>query len=182
VTLPKQLILVASLWGSALMAQAGNDNYPDRRAFVINTCPSIELSNFAYNNQYDYDARGTRFHQNLTWKNVGTQPIVAFEIVVLKYDAFNQRLIGSRWTVSGKNSADWRPLAPGAVDHDGTLSYGDEEVYTAVAYVRSARMADGTVWRASPADVLQRLRALNAGIPDFGSTQPDSAPERRRSP
>jgi len=164
------------------LAAQSNNNYPDRRALILNTCPNIELSNFSYSNQYDYSARSERFHQNLTWKNLGTQPIVAFEVVVLKYDAFNTRLIGSRWAVTGKNSADWRPLQPGATDQDGTISYGDEEVYTAVAYVRSARLGDGTVWRADQADVVRRLRALNTGIPDFGNTLPDSLPITRRTP
>jgi hypothetical protein len=161
-------------------ALAQNNNYPDRRALILNTCPSIELSDFSYVNQYDLNARSTRFHQNLTWKNIGTQPVIAFEVVILKYDAFNQRLIGTRWTVTGKNSADWRPLAPGSTDQDGTIGYGDEEVYTAIAYVRTARFADGTVWHADEADILARLRSLKTGIPDFGSTRPDSMP--RRSP
>jgi hypothetical protein len=43
----------------------------------------------------------------MKWKNVADQPIVAFEIVILKYDPFDRRLIGGRWTVTGRNSADW---------------------------------------------------------------------------
>lgn len=161
-------------------AQAQNDNYPDRRAFILNTCPDIQLSNFTYKNQFDLNASSIRFHQNLIWKNIGTQPVIAFEIVILKYDAFNDRLVGSRWTVTGKNSGDWRPLAPGATDDDGTIGYSEEEVYTAIAYVRTARLADGTVWHASDADVLANLRALNTGIPDFGSPRPDSLSPRSK--
>jgi hypothetical protein len=158
------LLAASHLVPSILAAQ--NDNYPDRRALVVNVCPAVELSAFSYANQYDGGGRGTRFHQNLTWKNIGTQPVVAFEIVILKYDAFNQRLIGSRWTVTGKNSGDWRPFAPGTSDQDGTLGYGEEEVYTAVAYVRTARLSDGSVWHANQTEVLQRLDS-KYGYPRF---------------
>jgi len=100
---------------------------------MINNCPFVELSNFSFENRYA--DRATRFYQNLSWRNIGSQPLVAFEIVILKYDPFNRRLIGSPWTVTGKNSADWRPLALGESNRDGTTGYGDEEVFTAIAYV-----------------------------------------------
>src|SRR4030095_8301920 len=117
----------------------------DRKAFVVNTCPFVELSKFSFGN-YDSDQGGTRFRQDLTWKNVGLQPLVAFEIVVLKYDAFDRRLVGTRWTVTGHNSVDWTSLDVGQEAQDGTIGYSDEEVLTAVAYVRAARLSDGTVW------------------------------------
>jgi hypothetical protein len=163
------LALFAQFVGSHALAQ--DSNFPDRKAVILNICPHVALSNFSFQNRYA--DRRTRFEQNMSWKNVGTQPLIAFEIVVLKYDAFDQRVIGSRWTVTGKNSADWRPLAPGDTGNDGTIGYGTEEVFTAIAYVRSARLADGTVWRANEVQLMNELRKVAPGIKDFGSVKPD---------
>ncbi len=163
------LSLLAAICPIPVFAQ--DSNFPDRKAVILNTCPHIELSGFSFGNRYA--DRRTRFEQHLSWKNAGSQPIVAFEVVVLKYDAFDQRVIGSRWTVTGKNSADWRPLAPGDSSADGTIGYGTEEVFTAIAYVRSARLADGTVWRVNEAQLINDLRKVAPGIRDFGSTKPD---------
>lgn len=158
-------------FAAVLPATAQDSNFPDRKAIILNTCPHVELSNFSFANRYA--DRRSRFEQHLSWKNVGSQPLAAFEIVVLKYDAFDQRVIGTRWAVTGKNSADWRPLAPGDVGSDGTIGYGTEEVFTAIAYVRAARLGDGTVWRANEVEVMNSLRKVAPGIKEFGSVKPD---------
>jgi hypothetical protein len=154
------------------------DNYPSRQALIINNCPYVELSGFSYANRTG--SSGTRFTEELSWKNSGTQPLVAFEIVVLKYDAFNRRMLGTRWTVTGKNSADWRPLEAGDSGSDGTSSFGGEEVLTAIAYVRSARLADGTIWTTHDLDLLKELHRVAPGIRDFGDTKPDPRPKSAR--
>ena len=173
--------LSGALVPSRATAQAPN-NFPNARAYVVNVCPSILLSNFSYLNQSDARGASEKFHQNLSWKNIGSQPLVAFEVVILKYDAFNRRMAATSWTVTGHNSANWRPLTAGTTDGDSTLSDGYEEVFTAVAYVRAARHVDGTVWRVNESDVLRGLRALNTGITDFGDVRPDSLPSHRRLP
>lgn len=164
--------VIALFWGTSTEAQ--DSNYPDRKALIVNNCPFVELSGFSFKNEYA--DRATRFNQDLTWKNTGTQPILAIEVVILKYDAFDRRLVGTRWTVTGRNSADWSPLQPGASNSDGTRGLGTEEVFTAIAYVRSARLADGSVWRASDADLLAKLRSQVPGFKDFGDLKPDSKP------
>jgi hypothetical protein len=146
-------------------------DYPDAKALVLNHCPFVELTEFHFNNAYL--AEPPRFWQHLQWKNIGTQPLVAFEIVILKYDAFDRRLIGTRWTVTGTDSADWRPLRPGESAKDGTSSVGTEEVFTAIAYVRAARLHDGTIWLADESLLKASLRQLAPGIKDFGDVKPD---------
>ena len=157
---------------TAMRVVAQDVNFPSRRALIVNNCPFIELSAFSFKNKYSNG--GFRLEQDLTWKNVGTQPVVAFEIVVLKYDPFNRRLVGTRWTVPGRNSGDWSPLAVGESNADGTIGLNDEKVLTAIAYIRNARLADGTVWTADDVDLLRRLRQLSTGIPDFGDVKPDT--------
>ena len=134
----------------------------------------MELSDFSFRN--NYTDRRTRFEQDMRWKNVGKQPLVAFEIVIIKYDAFDQRMTGTRWTVTGRDSANWAPLQPGDSAGDGTRGFGSEEVMTAIAYVRAARLADGTVWRANEAELLQKVKQVAPGIKDFGSFKPDAKP------
>jgi|KBSMisStaDraftv2_1062788.scaffolds.fasta_scaffold840503_1 hypothetical protein len=153
------------------IAIAQDSNYPGRKPIIVNTCPFVELSAFSFENKYA--DRRTRFETSMSWKNVGTQPLIAFEIVILKYDAFDRRLIGERWTVTGVNSADWRPLQPGAQSKDGTIGLGEEEVFTAIAYVRSARLADNTVWTVNDTQLVTELRKVIPGIKDFGDLKPD---------
>lgn len=157
----------------ALVAAAvhADANFQNSRALTLNVSPHVELTNFTFGNRYA--DRRNRFEQHLSWKNVGQQPVVAFEVVILKYDAFDQREVGSRWTVTGRNSADWSPLLPGESNRDGTIGFGTEEVFTAIAYVRAVRLADDTVWRANEAEVQQKLRQIAPGIKDFGSVKPD---------
>lgn len=150
-------------------------NYEGRKPIIINNSPHVKLSAFSFGNAYA--DRRNRFEQRMNWENTASQPLVAFEIVVLKYDAFDQRLTGSRWTVNGRNSADWQPLKPGDMSSDGTIGYGSEEVLTAIAYVRAVRLADGTVWRANEAEVSAELRKVAPGIKDVGSLKPDQKPK-----
>lgn len=153
-------------------AQSIMNNYPDRVAHVLNLSPDIELSNFQFENAYV--SRSSQFRQILHWTNRGAQPIVAFEVVVLKFDPFDRPLIGSRWIVSGHNSANWRPLPPGASDDDGTLEPGSEEVFTAIAYVRRVRRADGTVWTIEDTELREQLRMLAPNLRDVGDLAPSA--------
>jgi len=164
------LLFSVSLLAPAF-AQSLDSNYPDRRALIVNTAPQVELSGFGFQNTYK--DRRTRFETSMRWKNIATQPITAFEIVILKYDAFNRRLIGERWTVTGNNSANWGPLQPGASSGDGTIGLGEELVFTAVAYVRAVRLVDGSVWEVNAAQLLAELKKSVPGFKDFGRLEPD---------
>jgi hypothetical protein len=169
-------LLVASaamaVAATGLPAQGINNNYPDRKAIVVNNSPHVELSGFTFQNAYQ--DRTSRFNQDMRWKNIGEQAIVAFEVVVLKYDPFHRRLVGSRWTVSGRNSADWTPLAPGESNGDGLRGIGSEIVHSAVAYIRHVRLADGTIWTANESELLAALRRAAPHIREFGDVKPDS--------
>jgi hypothetical protein len=162
---------IVIFWATSTLAQNIDSNYPDRKAYIINSCPHVELSGFSYQNRFA--DRRSRFETKMSWKNVASQPLAAFEIVILKYDAFNQRLIGERWTVTGTNSANWNPLPPGASSGDGTIGFRDEQVFTAIAYVRAARLADGTVWEVNPSQLLPELKKVVPGFKDFGKLDPD---------
>lgn len=163
--------LLMALCSASVRAQGFDANFPDRKALIVNICPHVELSGFSFQNRYV--DRQIRFETNMAWTNIGSQPLVAFEIVILKYDAFNRRLVGERWTVTGTNSANWKPLWPTNSSQDGTISYGSEEVFTAIAYVRTARLDDGTVWEVNDSQLLSELRRVVPGLKDFGEVKPD---------
>jgi hypothetical protein len=168
----RALVIVLGFVGvlAACVAVAQDSNYPGRKPIIVNMCPFVELSGFSFQNRHD---GRNRFETHMSWKNIGTQPLTAFEIVILKYDAFDRRLIGERWTVTGVNSADWRPLQPGAQSADGTIGLGEEEVFTAIAYVRAARLADNTVWAVNDLQLITELRKVIPGIKNFGDLKPD---------
>ena len=153
--------------GFAAVAVAQDNNYPDRRPIIANVCPFVELSGFSFQNQ------GSRFATNMSWKNIGRQPVTAFEIVILKYDAFDRRIIGESWIVTGVNSADWRPLQPGDRSTNGIMGPNQEEVFTAFAYVRTVRLADNVVWTVNGGQLNNELRKVSPGIRDFGELAPD---------
>jgi hypothetical protein len=141
-------------------------SYPDRKALIVNNCPYVQLSSFLFENRYERSSY--RLIQNMMWTNVGGQSIVAFEIVILKYDAFNERINGNRWTVTGANSQNWMPLGPGYSGGDTTFSSTTEEVFTSIAYVRAVRFKDGTIWRADTKELLEQLRKVAPDIKEFG--------------
>lgn len=150
-------------------------NFTDRKAIVISTAPeAVELSGFTFANTYvrsDF-----RLQRSLAWKNVGSKPITAFEVVTLYYDPFNRQVpgAGGRWQIPGHNSANYAPLAPGESDSDGTTSlFGSEYAYTGVVYVRAVRFADGTVWYAKEADVLQKIKAAIPQLTEVGALIPE---------
>jgi len=167
----KIIFLIVCAFYFQTNAQA-TENYMDRVEHVINISPHVEITNFRYGNT-NKERGGSRMEMHAEWKNITTQPIIAFEIVVLKYDAFNTRMMGSKWVVTGKNSADWSNLNPGESSGDGILGYREEEVFTAIAYVRQARLKDGTVWRVSEADLQKELKKVAPKFIDFGSLKPD---------
>lgn len=156
---------------------AAAQNYPDRVAHIVNISPHVEITSFSFSNQDRDRGRGlstdTRFQANYAWKSTSTQPIVAIEIVMLKYDAFDERLVGSRFIVQGTNSVNWSPLPPGQSSSDGSIGFRDEDVFTGIAYVRKVRLGDGTVWRADESKLLQELKKVAPAIRNPGSLAPD---------
>lgn len=158
--------------GFATISAAANLNFSGAQAIVLNESPHVELSGFTFGNQYDDRRRDFRFVTRLSWKNVGTVPITAFEIGMVKYDAFNRHISTQRWVVTGRNSGNWDPLPPGQSDGDGTTGlFGTEDVYTEFAYVIATRLEDGTVWRAEPAKIQARIRAALPGLKEVGDIE-----------
>jgi hypothetical protein len=147
-------------------------NFPDRKPYVVNNSPFLQLSNFRFSNQF----RDHRYVliTDLTWKNVGTVPITAFEIVLAYYDPFNRSIrTGGRWLVPGTNSANYSPLAPGASSSDGTIGIRTEDAYTGFAFVRAVRLQNGTVWMFDEKAVEAEIKKRLPQIKDFRNINPE---------
>jgi hypothetical protein len=147
-------------------------NFANRQALVLNLCPHVRITGFSYANN---DSR--RFIMDFKWTSISQQPIVALEIVALKYDAFNRQLVGTLMFIPGTDSANWNPLQPGQSSADGTIGRSEESVMTAIAYVRNVRLADGSVWSVPTDVLLAELRKVSPRIRDFGELSPGTKPK-----
>jgi hypothetical protein len=171
----RSLLVTILLYLATLQSGSRSDehNYPDRRAFVVNACPFVELSKFRYGNTIEFGGNSTVFEKHVAWKNIGTKPLIAFEMIILNYDAFDQRILGSRWVVTGTDRGNWSHLDPAESGTDGITSYGPEEVFTAIVYVSAARLADGTVWKVNEGELPEQVRKVAPDMKDFGDLPPD---------
>ena len=104
----------------ATMPAAASDkcnsyNYADRKGYILNFAPGLQITHFGFCNSDERDSRYSlgRFTQQLSWKNVGNIPIVAYELHVIQFDPFDRELIGSKAIMPGIDSAKWKHLEPG---------------------------------------------------------------------
>jgi hypothetical protein len=148
------LLLCANIGRS----MAGEPSYPTASALIVDTCPYVELTSFRFGNKTDLGK--DRHHESLSWVNRGSQPLIAFEVTIVRFDAFNRAMPTIRWTVTGRNSTDWSPLPPGESSGDGLLGAPSEEVFTAISYVSAARLADNSVWLVDERELPSKLQKV----------------------
>jgi hypothetical protein len=173
------IVAIAAVAVPGLAPAQGKWNFPDRKAIVLDISPHVKIRNFSFQNTLEGRAASSRNEFNYQWKNMSSEPVLAFEIVTLKYDPFDEPMTGSRLMVAGKNSADFTPLMPGESNGDGTLAYGHTHVLTAIAYVRAVRFTDGTLWRADPTIVMAEVSKAAPRIRNAGPLVPE--PEAKYS-
>ena len=166
------VLLLIGLTATGASAQTDKLNFHDRQAVVINNAPQfIQLSDFSFRNTYSQSR--FRLNTDLAWKNVSSKPIVAFEVVMLRYDPFNRPLSsGGRWLITGRNSGDWSPLMPGQSSNDGMVGFDAEPVLTSIVYVRAIRFADGDVWMFDRASVEKQIRQKLPVLKELGEINP----------
>jgi hypothetical protein len=87
-----------------LASAQGKWNFPDRKAIVLDISPHVKITSFAFENTIEGRSASSRHSFTYQWKNISTQPVLALEIVTLKYDPFDESTTGSRTLVTGKNS------------------------------------------------------------------------------
>ncbi|MBI4560262.1 MAG: hypothetical protein HY706_21955 [Candidatus Hydrogenedentes bacterium] len=176
------ILTVAIAFGPAFATAQGKWNFPDRKAIVLDISPHIKITSFTFENTLEGRISSSRNSFTYQWRNAGTVPVLAFELVTLKYDPFDEPMTGSRTLVSGKNSADFTPLQPGESSGDGTIGYGHTHVLTAIVYVRAVRFVDGTLWRADPSVVVAEVKKAAPGIKDAGPLVPEREKKDEKKP
>jgi hypothetical protein len=183
----KALLIGATVTFVALVAPVPADaqfkwNFPDRKAIIVDISPHVKIMSFAFENAVEGRAASSRNSFTYQWKNASTLPVLAFELVTLKYDPFDEPMTGSRTLVAGKNSADFTPLQPGETSGDGTSGYGHTHVLTAIVYVRAVRFTDGTLWRADPSVVAAEVKKAAPRIKDAGPLVPEREKKDEKKP
>lgn len=159
---------------------AADMNFSGARSIEINECPHVDLSGFTGTNSYDDRRRSYNYKMNLAWQNKSAKSIVAMEINVARYDAFNRHVTTRRWTITGHDSANWSALKPGEGANDGTIGYSTEDHYTSFAYVTAIRFDDNTVWRYDSNKVAARIKAELPGLKEIGNLDGErQVPEKK---
>lgn len=74
--------------------------------------------------------------------------------------------------ITGNNSGNWQPLAPGTSSSDGLIGFSDEPVFTAIVYVRAVRFVDGTVWTFNQGEVEKQIKAKLPALKELGDINP----------
>lgn len=173
---------IAVFVAPALVSGQGKWNFPDRKAIVLDICPHVKITSFSFENTLEGRVASSRNSFRYEWKNVTTLPVLAFELVTLKYDPFDEPITGARILVAGKNSADFTPLQPGETSGDGTTGYGHTHVLTAIVYVRAVRFTDGTLWRVDPSVVAAEVKKAAPRIKDAGPLVPEREKKDDKKP
>jgi hypothetical protein len=169
------ILLVLTTTVHAAADKCSPQNYAERKAYILNFAPGLELKGYDFCNRYDTRRNypDDQFVQNLSWKNVGEVSIIAFEVHTLKFDPFNRELIGSKSIIPGIDSARWQPLLPGQEAGDGLIGHSYEDVYTAIAYISTVRYANGTVWTIDRTGLASSVKAIVATFEDRFATAND---------
>lgn len=112
---------------------------------------------------------------DLNFRNAADQGIVALDLRVRFYDAFNDEL-GRGLQAFGLISVE--PGRDGSLtwSHSPYAAFRFERYGTAVAFVDRVRFRDGTIWKADRQEILTQMREIEDGlsIEDLdGIGQPD---------
>jgi hypothetical protein len=166
------LLLLVSV--KSATAQSSDADYVDRNALILNVCPHVKVNSFEFHALKD-EYRVLKYK----WSNAGDQSVTSFEIVTLKYDPFNEPLIGSRLVIPGHNSANFNPLKAGEEDGDGVYERKDARLYMAICYVRRVRLKDGTIWQVDDKTLLSELKKVAPSIQKAGSLSPEPEAENK---
>lgn len=167
-------ILVGLLFAAAAATAHAQDkpmNFAGKRALIMDVSPYVEITSFSWQRRYAGN-RGVRLEENFSYRNKSDKAVVALEIVILKYDAFNRNLVGARGTIPGVDSANYTALRPGQTGSDGFGGHDEDSLFTSLIYVRHVRLQDGSVWRADLNKVRSELKRLVPDITDPGEVDP----------
>jgi hypothetical protein len=177
--LPLFVLALSIASSAAVAADYCKLNYASRAALVADICPHLKIVAFSVGNSLDGPGYSPTFREEFTWQNTGQKDIIALELGVLKWDPFNEAMIGSRLILPGRTDGGYRVLKPGEKDSDAALDYGHEHTYTAIGYVNRIRFGDGSVWTSDPVDLAREVKRLAPQVLGLGRLEPPGKPEEK---
>ncbi len=146
---------------SSLFSRSQNkisNDYPSRKSVVVNFCPYLHIKALYFYN--DIHKVGSQ----LSWSNIGAQPIIALEVATVEYNPVGEAvtssgdLLFSGIVIPGNGLGNLNPLQP-AEYASGAFGKPDVNRYTVAVYVKSVRLADGKIWRANKLQIDSAMAA-----------------------
>lgn len=127
--------------------------------------PGAPLKITTYQAVYQADERYQTegIKHSVTVTNGGSQGVAAFGIGFFAFDAFNDNM-GRPLTGIDMDSVGVGEESSGAWVQRVSAPFTFQKYGTGVAYVRSARLADGSVWEADLEFVLQELQKIESDL------------------
>jgi hypothetical protein len=139
----------------SLVGQAALAAPPPKMIIISQANSPIQIT--AYTARYVEGSQYSRegIHHNLTYMNRGAQQVVAIRFGLVTFDVFNQ-FLGK----TGGISMDDLQIGKSEKGSWINSPYGDFSFNTGLAYVDMVRFADGTIWKADEATVLDEIRKI----------------------
>lgn len=127
--------------------------------------PGAPLSIMSYEASYQEEERYTRegIRHSVKVKNEGSADVLAYGIGFFAFDAFNHSM-GRPLTGIAMNTVPPGKEQSGAWSQRPSAAFTFKWYGTGVAYVRQARLSDGTVWQADMDFVLRELQKIESGL------------------
>lgn len=121
-----------------------------------------------YEATYQEEARGTysshpdQIRHTVSCENVSGNTIVAFQIGLVAFDAFNDFMDKfDGWSIKTLST---RGNVESVWTHSPYAAFSFRKYGTAVAYVSAVRFEDGTIWRANLAEILVELQKFEKDL------------------
>jgi hypothetical protein len=135
-----------------------------RQGTIINLSPHIKIVGFSF-----VPSGASSYTCSYRWLHAGVNKVVAFEIVTLPYNTFNEQRRVVATMVRPRGEA---PFNPGAVGAQNVSLSGENDIYTAVSYIRRVRLSDGTVWQVDESTLRSRIKNAVPGLKQIGRLSP----------
>lgn len=153
----KYIMFVFLLFSVSVNAQLN-----DVKIIVV---PGAPLDIVKYEATYQEDSRYSNegVRHSVTLKNNGTQAVVAYGVGFFAFDAFN-RSMGRPLTGIDMDTVSVGAEGGGTWNQRPSAAFTFKSYGTGVAYLRQARLADGTIWHADMEYVLRELQGIENGL------------------
>lgn len=131
---------------------------------VVLKQPGAPLELTSYRASFQPESRGSSYSRGnpdqinhaVTYKNISPKEIVALQIGLTSFDAFNGFM--GRFNGWATQSIPSGTAKTGEWEQRPYAAFAFKGYGTGVAYVNAVRFADGTIWRANLAEVLIELQ------------------------